>query len=54
MNYPQYRREGLPTMSGLVESLIKQFNYRVKGTGSRGSRRTPSRSCRFVRRAVGG
>jgi hypothetical protein len=32
MNYPQYRREGLPTMSGLVESLIKQFNYRVKGT----------------------
>ena len=32
MNYAQYRREGLPTMSGLVESLIKQFNYRVKGT----------------------
>jgi hypothetical protein len=32
MNYPHYRRAGLPTMSGLVESLIKQFNYRVKGT----------------------
>jgi hypothetical protein len=32
MNYAQYRREGLPIMSGLVESLIKQFNYRVKGT----------------------
>ena len=32
MNYPEYRRQGLPTMSGLVESLIKQFNYRVKGT----------------------
>jgi hypothetical protein len=32
MNYAHYRREGLPTMSGLVESLIKQFNYRVKGT----------------------
>ena len=32
MNSPHYRRAGLPTMSGLVESLIKQFNYRVKGT----------------------
>lgn len=32
MNYAQYRRDGLPTMSGLVESLIKQFNHRVKGT----------------------
>ena len=32
MNYPEYRRQGLPPMSGLVESLIKQFNYRVKGT----------------------
>ena len=27
-----YRREGLPTCSGLVESLVKQFNLRVKGT----------------------
>lgn len=32
MDYPRYRREGLPTCSGLVESLIKQFNRRVKGT----------------------
>lgn len=32
MKYPEYRRAGLPTMSGLVESLIKQFNYRIKGT----------------------
>jgi hypothetical protein len=32
MKYSEYRRAGLPTMSGLVESLIKQFNYRVKGT----------------------
>ena len=32
MDYPQYRREGLPTCSGLVESLVKQFNRRVKGT----------------------
>jgi hypothetical protein len=32
MDYARYRREGLPTCSGLVESLIKQFNRRVKGT----------------------
>jgi hypothetical protein len=32
MDYPRYRRAGLPTCSGLVESLIKQFNRRVKGT----------------------
>lgn len=32
MNYPQYRREGLPVTSCLVESLIKEINNRVKGT----------------------
>jgi hypothetical protein len=32
MDYPRYRRAGLPIMSGRVESLIKQFNRRVKGT----------------------
>lgn len=32
MDYPRYRCAGLPTCSGLVESLIKQFNRRVKGT----------------------
>jgi hypothetical protein len=32
MNYPQYRRQGLPVTSAAVESLIKQFNQRVKGT----------------------
>jgi hypothetical protein len=32
MNYPQYRREGLPITSAAVESLIKQFNQRIKGT----------------------
>jgi hypothetical protein len=32
MNYPTYRTQGLPTTSALVESLIKQFNRRVKGT----------------------
>lgn len=32
MDYPRYRQEGLPVTSGRVESLIKQFNRRVKGT----------------------
>jgi hypothetical protein len=32
MDYRRYRREGLPVTSAVVESLIKQFNQRVKGT----------------------
>jgi hypothetical protein len=32
MNYPQYRREGLPVTSAAVESLVKQFNQRIKGS----------------------
>ena len=32
MNYPSYRQQGLPVTSSLVESLIKEINYRVKGT----------------------
>lgn len=32
MNYPQYRQDGLPVTSCLVESLIKEINGRVKGT----------------------
>jgi len=32
MDYPRYRRMGLPVSSSLVESLIKQVNHRVKGT----------------------
>ena len=32
MDYPCYRREGLPTTSALIESLVKEVNYRVKGT----------------------
>ena len=31
MNYPAYRRQGLPTTSSLVESLVGEFNARVKG-----------------------
>jgi hypothetical protein len=32
MDYPRYRREGLPITSAPMESLIKQLNFRVKGT----------------------
>jgi hypothetical protein len=32
MDYPRYRRLGLPVTSAPMESLIKQINYRVKGT----------------------
>jgi hypothetical protein len=32
MNYAEYRKQGLPVSSSMVESLIKEMNYRVKGT----------------------
>jgi hypothetical protein len=32
MKYPDYRRAGLPVSTAMVESLIKEINYRVKGT----------------------
>jgi hypothetical protein len=31
MDYPRYRQQGLPTTSSLVESLVGEFNARVKG-----------------------
>jgi hypothetical protein len=32
MNYPEYRRQGLPITTAWMESLVKEVNYRVKGT----------------------
>lgn len=32
MNYPDYRRLGLPVTSAHMESLVKEINLRVKGT----------------------
>ncbi len=32
MNYPLYRREGLPLTSSLMESMVKQVSRRVKGS----------------------
>lgn len=31
MDYPRYRKQGLPTTSSLAESLVGEFNARVKG-----------------------
>ena len=32
MDYPRYRREGLPITSSPIESWVKQLNQRVKGS----------------------
>jgi hypothetical protein len=32
MDYPEYRRLGLPMTTAWMESLVKEINYRVKGT----------------------
>jgi hypothetical protein len=32
MNYPEYRKPGLPVTTAWMESLVKEVNWRVKGT----------------------
>lgn len=32
MDYPAYRREGMPVTTAWMESTVKEMNYRVKGT----------------------
>lgn len=32
MKYPEYRRAGLPVTTAWMESLVKEMNFRVKGT----------------------
>ena len=32
MDYPSYRKQGLPITTAWMESLVKEINYRVKGT----------------------
>lgn len=44
MKYPEYRKAGLPVTRSWVESLIKEINYRVKGTRSSGTSTEP-RAC---------
>jgi len=35
MDYPRYRREGIPISSGPMESTCKQLGLRLKGPGMR-------------------
>ena len=32
MNYPEYRKAGMPVTTAWMESLVKEMNYRTKGT----------------------
>lgn len=52
MDYPKYRKAGLPVTSSMVESLIKEFNYRVKGTEKSWNRLRGCESILQVRNAV--
>lgn len=52
MDYPRYRRLGLPVTSSMVESLIKEINYRVKGSEKSWTRPSGCESILQVRNAV--
>lgn len=52
MDYPRYRREGLPTTSSLVESLVGEFNARVKGRSKFWNRPAGAEAILQVRAAV--
>jgi hypothetical protein len=52
MDYPRYRREGLPTTSSLVESLVGEFNARVKGKQKHWTRTHGAESILQLRAAV--
>ncbi|AMV25059.1 hypothetical protein VT84_11730 [Gemmata sp. SH-PL17] len=52
MDYPRYRRAGLPTMSRLVESLVGEFNARVKDERKHWTRTHGAESILQLRAAV--
>ena len=52
MDYPRYRREGLPVTSALIESLVKEMNYRVKGTEKFWNDGSPGEAILQVRAAL--
>jgi len=52
MDYPRYRREGLPTTSSLVESLVGEFNARVKGKQKHWTRPSGAESILQLRAAL--
>jgi hypothetical protein len=51
-DYPRYRRQGLPTTSSLVESLVGEFNARVKGKQKHGNRPAGAEAVLQVRAAL--
>ena len=52
MDYPRYRRAGLPVTSSWVESLVGEFNGRVKGRDKYGNRSAGAEAILQVRAAV--
>lgn len=52
MAYPRYRREGLPTTSSLVESLVGEVNARVKSKQKHWNRPAEAESILQLRAAV--
>ncbi|MDB5308957.1 MAG: LysR family transcriptional regulator [Gemmataceae bacterium] len=52
MNYPSYRQAGLPCMSSWMESLVKEINYRVKGSEKFWNRGPNAEAILQVRAAV--
>ncbi len=52
MDYPRYRRPGLPVTSSWVESLVGEFNSRVKGRDKYGNRSSGAEAILQVRAAV--
>ncbi len=51
MAYPRYRKAGLPTTSSLVESLVGEFNARVKSKQKHWIRREGAESILQLRAA---
>jgi hypothetical protein len=52
MDYPSYRKRGLPVTSSLMESLVKQINLRVKGTEMFWDRPTGAERILQIRAAI--
>ena len=52
MDYPRYRRMGLPVTSSWVESLVGEFNGRVKGRDKYWNRSAGAEAILQVRAAV--
>jgi hypothetical protein len=52
MDYPRYRRQGLPTTSSLVESLVGEFNTRLKDRRKFWNRPTRAETILQVRAAL--